>query len=461
MNQPVNFLGALGVLADPLGAMQQGEERAIINDARRAQTQAYREQVREKVLAARAAREREAKYEQAMQAYLQNPTPNAMSALMVQFPEQAEALSKSWTVQDAGQRQKELELAGNIYASALNGSPDLAADLLDGRIEADISAGQEPDPTDIAVRDMLRSGDPEQVKRAQGILGVGVAAMAGPEKFSETFGKIGEEARSEALHPAAVKEANAKATTAAVEAQYAPKKAEADLQDTQSQIQFRADQTRLGYGRLALDRDRLNFDIDKTVEEMLSKGTEIDPTSSKILGEAVAASQEGFALARQAYDLADRFEASEISGWGVGSGFREFARGVWGGQDAVSDLRKAYVRLRSSAVIKNLPPGSASDTDVKTVLQGFPPETAGREHIASFLRGMAKLEEIKANTEAAKADWISENGNLGKAKRDLIVNGTRVPAGTSFSEFTRSGAAIRRGGEQSPAINTLLNRYGR
>src|SRR5690606_5662334 len=113
------------------------------------------------------------KYEQAMQAYLQNPTPNAMSALMVQFPEQAEALSKSWAVQDAGQRQKELELAGNIYASTLNGSPDLAADLLDGRIEADISAGQEPDPTDIAVRDMLRSGDPEQVKRAQGILGVG------------------------------------------------------------------------------------------------------------------------------------------------------------------------------------------------------------------------------------------------------------------------------------------------
>src|SRR5690606_33379744 len=137
---------ALGVLADPLGAMQQGEDRAIINDARRAQTQAYREQVREKVLAARAAREREAKYEQAMQAYLQNPTPNAMSALMVQFPEQAEALSKSWAVQDAGQRQKELELAGNIYASTLNGSPDLAADLLDGRIEADISAGQEPDP---------------------------------------------------------------------------------------------------------------------------------------------------------------------------------------------------------------------------------------------------------------------------------------------------------------------------
>lgn len=59
MNQPVNFLGALGVLPDPLGAMQIGEERAIINDARRTQTQAYRDMVREKVEAARAARERQ------------------------------------------------------------------------------------------------------------------------------------------------------------------------------------------------------------------------------------------------------------------------------------------------------------------------------------------------------------------------------------------------------------------
>lgn len=450
MAQPINYLG----LAPQIDLGQSLAQGLMNGEAIQAARQ-RREMVREKVLAAREARERKALFADRFNAWLENPTAKGWAELAALDPSRLEALKAGAAQMDAEQKTAAIKEKAYVLDMARRNDREGLKKYVEARL-----ASNPDDADDIELLAALENDQsPDLLKRIGGFAMAELIAFAGPEKVAEAYPAFAQEARSEALHPAAVREAEAKATTAEVEADYAPKKAEADLQDTQSQIQFRADQTRLGYGRISLDRDRLDFDIRSKIDELRNKGAEIDPTSSKILSEAVAASQEGFALARQAYDLADRFEASDISGWGVGSGFREFARGAWGGQDAVSDLRKAYVRLRSSAVIKNLPPGSASDTDVKTVLQGFPPETAGREHITRFLRGMAKLEEIKANTEAAKADWISENGNLGKAKRDLIVNGTLVAPGTSFAEFSRSGAAIRRGGELPPDISSVLEVY--
>lgn len=457
MNQPVNFLGALGVLPDPLGAMQIGEERAIINDARRTQTQAYRDMVREKVEAARAARERQGAFAEAIGNL--DPTDAAGAArVMMAFPEFAEQIKGGYQVADEDARRQDMMYTGQLYGQLRAGDIDGAIMLARQRYDSEKAQGL-TDEGDDAFISALESRTPEGIRSAMSQLQAFLAAN-NPEKFAEAFGGLRKEERDSDLHPATVQEANAKATTATVEAQYAPQAQQANLDNIQSQIADRKEGRNIDRQRLTLDRKRLQFDIDKAVADLTAKGTEIDPNSLKTMTDAVTASQESFALADQTSDLADRFVASNATAAGGFAGLAEWGAKTFGRQDIVSEIRTEYKRLRNSTVIKGLPPGAASDTDIAAAMEGYPPSTASKEYMARFLRGMSKLQRLEANAKAAQADWISENGNLGKAKRDLVVNGTRVPAGTSFAEFSGSGAALRRGREQSPAVQSLLEKYG-
>lgn len=76
----------------------------------------------------------------------------------------------------------------------------------------------------------------------------------------------------------------------------------------------------------------------------------------------------------------------------------------------VSELRLAYNGVRASEAVTLLPPGVASDADIKLALSGFPPENANGKHIASFLKGLAKLEEQQAEFAEFKSTYISDNG---------------------------------------------------
>jgi hypothetical protein len=89
--------------------------------------------------------------------------------------------------------------------------------------------------------------------------------------------------------------------------------------------------------------------------------------------------------------------------------FREFL-GTQGGEDAV---KQQYLRLRNSDVINSLPPGAASDTDIRIFMGGWPPENASADYIAQFLRGQAKASAIAAEMNAVKSQYISDNnGNI-------------------------------------------------
>ena len=95
----------------------------------------------------------------------------------------------------------------------------------------------------------------------------------------------------------------------------------------------------------------------------------------------------------------------------LGGTWKEALKEVSGTQDAVSELRRQYAGIRASQVVNNLPPGAASDKDIEMAISGFPSDKAHGKQIASFLRGMAKLEAVKADYENFKSDYISANGN--------------------------------------------------
>ena len=108
--------------------------------------------------------------------------------------------------------------------------------------------------------------------------------------------------------------------------------------------------------------------------------------------------------------LAEQIVGADISGGLFGGSWGEALKDVTGSQDAKTELRKKYNAIRGLNVVKNLPPGSASDIDVKMALAGFPTDNASGDNIASFLRGLAKLEQANADLNNFKAEYISEHG---------------------------------------------------
>ncbi|BAQ84274.1 hypothetical protein [uncultured Mediterranean phage uvMED] len=109
--------------------------------------------------------------------------------------------------------------------------------------------------------------------------------------------------------------------------------------------------------------------------------------------------------------IAESLSKTDYQGGVKGSVF-ETLKSITGSQDIKTELRKKVFGIRAKEVVKNLPPGAASDPDVQMAKSGFPDDTANKETWMSFLRGTAKLERVVAKYEEAKVDYIDENGSL-------------------------------------------------
>jgi hypothetical protein len=147
--------------------------------------------------------------------------------------------------------------------------------------------------------------------------------------------------------------------------------------------------------------------------------------------------------------FADQVEQANFSGGVLGGKWAESFKDITGTQDAVTDLRKRYNAIRGSQVVNNLPPGAASDTDIALALSGFPSDNAGSPQIASFLRGIAKLEQQKANFASFKADFIANN----KSEAGLLKawkaqtgqgggGGSQSPGNFSESDFAAAAKQV-------------------
>lgn len=167
------------------------------------------------------------------------------------------------------------------------------------------------------------------------------------------------------------------------------------------------------------------------------KGDGIDESARKVINAAVESALSSDLLASQAASLADEFErAKPPSGW-TGNAL-EWMKKATGGQDQFTKLKQEYVKLRNTDVLKNLPPGVASDKDIEIALSAFPDENANPTQITAFLRGMAKLQQYSSSVNKAKAEWVSQNGSLGPAQVPFTAGGKEVKRGMSFWDFTKA-----------------------
>lgn len=150
-------------------------------------------------------------------------------------------------------------------------------------------------------------------------------------------------------------------------------------------------------------------------------------------------------------DLATRYEQTPTLSSGRAGSIAEWLKEQTGTQDAASLLRKDWAAVKASEVVKNLPPGAASDADIAMALAGFLPNNANPKSVASFLRGVAKLAKINGEYQSFKADYLSQNKSpVGMLKawkeqaKDLVPSGSTMSSGNMIEP----GQTINIGGVQ-------------
>ncbi len=394
-----------------MGGIQMGQQFGAQRDAREA---------------AEAQRLKQQQYSADLQSYLDKPTAQSASAMMAKYPEFQKSMSASFETFDKGQKEDIFKVGTQAYSAIQNGRPEIAMKILDDRIAATQNAGQ--DTTDLESLKQSLSQNPEAAAAGLAL----TMSSLNPEGFS----KIASEERASKLAPYELGKARAESGIKQVEARYAPEKeflgsakSRADIKNTISMANDRAD-------RLGLDRDRLNSDIDAKINELGQKASALDDGAKKLINEGAINSVTADQAAGRMLDLASRLEA-EGGGYGAFSNANEYVSNVFGNQDALTDMRKEYTRLRSMGAIKSLPPGPATDRDISLAMEGWLSPSADAKTLASFVKGMAKLSQIEAVNENAKSEWVNSVGHLGKPKRDIEVDGVQVPAGTTFADFSK------------------------
>ena len=404
---------------------------------------------------------------------IKNPTQETWSAMIAKYPQAREAFTEGFEVSMA------LE----------NGRPDIAQERLLKIITARKSANL---PTGI-YQQTLDELDLGNTTGAQA--GVNYAlSMADPDRFKKqvdartTAAKAPSEVtKSTAEANKAVTEAQQKVADlriklqdepieaerlmikrdlelaqkeeAQIKARYAEPTAIAGLNKTDWDIKNLDSQIRDRSAKLNLDRQTTQATVADKLSSIQARLTDIPEGARKLINESSTLAATSKQAATQYNDLANRI-LSEEGGKGSFTTASEWFAKSLGQQDAWTQIRNEYTRVRNSVAIKSLPPGVATDKDIELALKGIPPENANSATLASFLRGSAKLQDIDSSINNAKTDWLSQNnGLLTRAKGTFIAGDYATKPGETFNDFAQrivGDVSNRYTQKQAPIVNSEI-----
>ncbi len=398
-------------------------------------------------------------YSQDLQSALATPTQKTWSDMIAKYPQQREAFAEARKGYGEERLTNEFNQGFGVSAALENKNPEVAKAGLQKIIEAKKNSGE---PTQIYQQafDALEAGN---VTGAQAIVNMALST-ADPDRFQKTV-----EAQTKAKQaPSMVSESAAKAEEAVATATIAKANATNAAENAKADAQLKAANAakaqvesefavRQELGKLALnkanianlnnqiadrsaqrniDRQRLALETTAKIAEIQAKGMEIPEHAQKLVNESATSATANKLAAEQQLSLATQLEQMG-GGYGTATSAADFLRKATGNQSPMTQLRNDYARMRNSAAIKSLPPGVATDKDIELALKGIPPENADARVMASFLRGMAKANDMNAALDNAKTDWLTSNkGQLGRARTGFIAGDFAVKAGESYGDFS-------------------------
>jgi len=176
----------------------------------------------------------------------------------------------------------------------------------------------------------------------------------------------------------------------------------------------------------------------------------LSPFAEKEIGKSSDEYTAATSSANRYKTLAAKLEQSAIQG-GVKGTWGEWIKEQTGNQDELTSLRKEALQISSSEAINNLPPGAASESDVKMAREPLPTEKSDPKYVAKWLGAIGRLREKEAEYHQFKADFISKNDTL------------RSKDGKSLASAWKETQAsnVKPNAEDKPqqSIDDLLSKY--
>ena len=429
--EPINYAGTF---ANQPALGDQFLQGLQVTQAMQAQAEAKRQAEAQ----ARAKAEQEAAMQaDIMDVYNRGAPAEAIARLTVKYPHLSKQYKDTHEMKSKDEQVARVAIAAQVDSALQAGKVDIAKQLIDQRIEAAENSGNQQEAQAWKATRQVMDTDPVAAKIMAGSYRASV-----DKDYAENLAKVGQEQRNQALFPdlkrkgtAEAAKAESEATTQAAIAQNAPQAERAKVAYQQMQSKKISAEIDNLSSRLALDRDKLDFEVQSSLDKL--SGNPLSGDAAKIVNESVMQAGKLKTQASQAKSLADKFE-KEGGGFGLGSTIAEKFAQFTGSQDTATALRQEFERVSASNVISLLPPGPATDKDIAIIRAGFPPATADAKTIADFLRSMARVQEYEALSKDAQASWVDMNGSLGTARKGIEVNGIRVPAGTRYQDFAQT-----------------------
>lgn len=346
------------------------------------------------------AQQRFQEVQQAAQEAFASQDPDQVAKIAVKYPEITQMLQQATGLQDDMKNKEALNFT-RAFATA---SPESRMDLYKQRIESIQKRGGDPSHTIQSMQDYMR--DPEAETRDvisywAGIDPKGYSAFSDEQKANQRAAleqqKL-EQQQSLFNQAEAGRNQRAYARAAATAGGSAADKRTAHQKDfEQYQELVKSDpEAAKAFGQAAGFVSKEGRELAPGVQTRLAKTIDSAVAAENNVGKFT--------------NLADEIEKSNLSGGYLGGSFTEKMKEITGSQDAITDLRREVNSVKASQATANLPPGSASDADVKLAMGPFPTDNANKKQLASWLRGLSKLQQINADFHNFKADYISDNG---------------------------------------------------
>jgi hypothetical protein len=359
-----------------------------------------------------------------LQATMKNPTAQAFGELALKYPGQREAILASGKYVTEAQQNTLFSDTAKIYNALNTKSPEAALAYATQKRDALKNANKDFSDYDEIIS--LINNSPDAAKATIGIIG----ASLDPKKWLE-------------IHkaPSEISEAQGKAQKALAEGKFAEQLQVAGINEKTWNVKNLQSQINDRSARLNLDRQATAATVAEKMSTIERNLNDIPTDTRKLINEAAVTAATSKQAANQFNDLANKLDA-EGGGYGLFSGATDFVKKAGGFEGGMTQLRQEYVRLRNSAAVKAIPPGAASDKDIALTLKGFPSQNASASDLSSFLRGLAKLQDIDASVANAKTDWLAQNnGVLTRAKGAFIAGDYSAKPGESFNDFSQRIAA--------------------
>lgn len=358
---------------------------------------------------------------------VQFPTANDFAAVATLLPkEEKEALMKVWSSLSDERQQQELKFGGQVLAALASNQPDIAVNLMKKRSDAAYNQGDQGAHRIWSDQAKIVENNPTMGLRTVGMM---VAALPGSEKTVQN-------ALSMYKAPEELRKAHAESVIKEIESTFTERKMLADIGLNEAQAKNLLSTINDRSRRFNLDRDKLQSDVEQKLMEMNINKTKLTPDALKIVNETVTNAVGSRNSADKLQDLANRFQAADAGG-NIMTKPWEWAKKNMFGEGELTQLRNEFVRIKNSEAIKMLPPGQASDKDIAFALKGMPDINSDTQTITSFLRGMAKAQDLDSVVKNAQADWINNNGSLSRLRQDAEIGGTAVPRNTAFNDYIK------------------------